>query len=316
MAQRVAAGHNIGDILLREGLITNAQLEAAVARQHETEQPLVRILVESNFLDDKKRLNFFRRHFGTPVVTIEREKLDPILYTYIPGSLARRHHLVPVKLDRDGLVVAMEDPSDLALLDTLKDIAGMRIKPVVASSAEILEALNGYPAETEESVEAAAAKRFDPVARFLAVFFWPIMSAAMLVGIFVLILNHEPFQKWLQNAINAENASRGTQIFNLFLYFFLSWGIWTLVVFEVGGLVFDDMKWADEQDLGPPRSAGKARLLSIFLGFLGADRFYLGYTRMGVVKLLTLGMLGLWWVLDIVSLFAGQLPDAAGRPLE
>lgn len=316
MAQRVAAGHNIGDILLREGLITNAQLEAAVARQHETEQPLVRILVESGFLDDKKRLNFFRRHFGTPVVTIEREKLDPILYTYIPSGLARRHHFVPVKLDRDGLVVAMEDPSDLALLDTLKDIAGMRVKPVVASSAEILDALGGYPPEAEGEAEAVSAKRFDPAARFLSVFFWPIMSAAMLLAIFILILYYEPFQKWLQNVMNVEAASRSTQIFNLFLYFFLSWGIWTLVVFEVGGLVFDDMKWADERDLGPPRSAGKARLLSILFGFLGADRFYLGYTRMGAVKLLTLGMFGVWWLLDAVLLLIGQIPDAAGRPLD
>jgi hypothetical protein len=316
VAQRVAAGHNIGDILLREGLITNAQLEAAVARQHETEQPLVRILVESGFLEDKKRLNFFRRHFGTPVVTIEPEKLDPILFTYIPGSLARRHHLVPVKLDRDGLVVAMEDPSDLALLDTLKDIAGLRIKPVVASSVEIHEALNRYPTEQAEPSAAAEAKRFDPAARFLAVFFWPIMSAAMLLAIFLLILYYEPFQKWLQTAINAEAASRSTQIFNLFLYFFLSWGIWTLVVFEVGGLAFDDMSWADERDLGPPRSAAKARLLSIALGFLGADRFYLGYKRMGIVKLLTLGMFGLWWILDALFLLIGLIPDAAGRPLE
>jgi TM2 domain-containing membrane protein YozV len=57
-------------------------------------------------------------------------------------------------------------------------------------------------------------------------------------------------------------------------------------------------------------------LLSLLLGWLGADRFYLGYTRMGVLKLVTLGLLGFWWIFDLLLLLANKIPDAAGRPLE
>ena len=47
-------------------------------------------------------------------------------------------------------------------------------------------------------------------------------------------------------------------------------------------------------------------LFSVFLGILGVDRFCLGYTCLGVAKLLTLGALGVWWVVDVILLLAGQ----------
>ncbi len=56
-------------------------------------------------------------------------------------------------------------------------------------------------------------------------------------------------------------------------------------------------------------------ILSILLGSLGVDRFYLGYTGLGVVKLLTLGGCGIWSIIDIIMIATGKLPDAQGRPL-
>lgn len=273
--------------------------------------------MENGYLDDTKRQNFFRRHYGAPIVAISDDDVDPILFTYIPGNLARRHHLVPVKLDKDGLVVAMEDPSDLALLDSLKEVAGLRIKPVVASSTDILECLAGYPEEKPKEVKQLRATEFDPATRLLSVLFWPIMSFALLGGIVLAILKHPGFRKWLQDLIGfSEGAPMSSQYFNLSLYFFLSWGIWTLIMFELAGLVFDDLAWKEPADLGGRKSKSKATMYSIFLGFLGADRFYLGYKGMGILKALTLGLFGIWWVFDAVLMLGGRIPDAAGQPLE
>jgi TM2 domain-containing membrane protein YozV len=58
-----------------------------------------------------------------------------------------------------------------------------------------------------------------------------------------------------------------------------------------------------------------ALLLAVFLGPLGVDRIYLGYTGLGVLKLLTCGGFGLWWIVDIALIALHTLADAHGRPL-
>ena len=58
-----------------------------------------------------------------------------------------------------------------------------------------------------------------------------------------------------------------------------------------------------------------AVLLSGFLGSLGIDRFYLGYTGLGILKLVTLGGCGVWALIDLILLLLRKIPDAEGRPL-
>jgi len=58
-----------------------------------------------------------------------------------------------------------------------------------------------------------------------------------------------------------------------------------------------------------------ALLLSIFLGSLGVDRFYLGYVGLGILKLITCGGLGVWWLVDLILIAAGKMTDKNGQAL-
>lgn len=60
------------------------------------------------------------------------------------------------------------------------------------------------------------------------------------------------------------------------------------------------------------KSKTTAALLSFFLGGLGIDRFYLGYTGMGILKLLTGGVFGILWIVDFVRILTGGLKPANG----
>jgi len=56
-------------------------------------------------------------------------------------------------------------------------------------------------------------------------------------------------------------------------------------------------------------------ILSILLGELGVDRFYLGYTGLGILKLVTFGGFGIWWIIDIIKIVTGSMKDAQGNDL-
>ena len=76
--------------------------------------------------------------------------------------------------------------------------------------------------------------------------------------------------------------------------------------FSVGDIpgVFSEKEWLT------------ALLISLFVGGLGIDRFYLGYTGLGVLKLITLGGCGIWALIDLIRIATGSLKDANGLPLK
>ncbi len=69
-------------------------------------------------------------------------------------------------------------------------------------------------------------------------------------------------------------------------------------------------------DLYSDKSMVTALLISLFLGAIGIDRFYLGYTGLGFLKLITLGGCGIWALIDVILIAMRKLNDSKGRPLQ
>jgi TM2 domain-containing membrane protein YozV len=72
-----------------------------------------------------------------------------------------------------------------------------------------------------------------------------------------------------------------------------------------------DMDTSSASDKG--KSQVIALLLCIFVGGIGIHRFYLGYTWQGIVQILTLGGLGIWWLVDLIRIITGDLKPKDGE---
>jgi len=97
-------------------------------------------------------------------------------------------------------------------------------------------------------------------------------------------------------------------------------GIWHFIdIFLISFKKLPDAQGRPLQYVSPIQAGDKdwatSLLLSVYLGFVGVDRFYLGYTALGVIKLLTLGGCGIWSLVDMILIALNKLPDSTGKPL-
>ncbi len=122
----------LGDMLVREGLITREQLSKALAEQKQSGQRLGYTLVKMGILPEIDLTKVLAKQHRMPAVDLSRFEVDPKIAKMITAELAQKHLVMPLKREGRSLTVAIADPSNLVVLEDIKFITRCDIIPVVA----------------------------------------------------------------------------------------------------------------------------------------------------------------------------------------
>jgi type IV pilus assembly protein PilB len=144
----------LGDLLVKEKIITPEQLEQANKVQKEQSCRLGSALVKLGFLTDEDVTNFLSRQYGVPAINLSYFEIDPAVVKLIPFETAKRYQILPLSRVGASLTIAMVDPTNVFAMDDIKFMTGFNIEPVVASESSILSGIDkAYGATKEEDLE-------------------------------------------------------------------------------------------------------------------------------------------------------------------
>jgi type IV pilus assembly protein PilB len=134
----------IGELLLKEKLITPDQLQQALAQQKSNGGKLGFNLVKMGFVKDEQITALLSKQYGVPSINLAQFKLDPTIIKLVPNETARKYQIIPLSRSGSTLTIAMTDPTNVFAMDDIKFMTGYTVEPVVASEIAITEAVDKY----------------------------------------------------------------------------------------------------------------------------------------------------------------------------
>src|SRR3954470_6028810 len=143
----------LGDLLVKEKIITPEQLQQAIKVQKEQNCRLGSALVKLSFLTDEDVTNFLSRQYGVPAINLSYFEIDSSVVKLIPYETAKRYQILPLSRVGASLTIAMVDPTNVFAMDDIKFMTGFNIEPVVASETSILEGIEKAYVTTNEPEE-------------------------------------------------------------------------------------------------------------------------------------------------------------------
>jgi type IV pilus assembly protein PilB len=135
---------SLGESLVEQKLLSEADLKKAQAESEKTGELLRRSLVKLGMVSEEDIIAFYEEQLGIPHVELSNYLIDQKTIKIIPETLARRYHVLPLFKTGDSLTLAMDDPLNVIALDDIKLKTGHSIEPVVASEIDLKEAINQY----------------------------------------------------------------------------------------------------------------------------------------------------------------------------
>ena len=134
----------LGELLLKEKLITQEQLSKAIDEQRSGGGRIGFNLTKLGFVDEKELTEFLSRQYGIPSIDLSSTEIDPEIIKLIPEDVARKYQIIPVSRTGSTLTIAMADPSNIFAIDDVKFLTGYSVETVVASEAAMKGAIEQY----------------------------------------------------------------------------------------------------------------------------------------------------------------------------
>ncbi len=134
----------IGELLLREGVISVEQLQRAQVEQRQSGRRLGEILSEAGTVDEQELVACLSAQYQVPSINLEDFEIDPSVLQLLPVAVAEKHCLLPIDRTGQTMVVAMADPSNIHAIDDVKFLLGYNVEVVVAAESQIKAAIAGH----------------------------------------------------------------------------------------------------------------------------------------------------------------------------
>src|ERR1700709_1578803 len=133
--------NRLGELLVREKLISLQQLRQAQEEQRKNGSNLGFALAKLGYISDGEITNFLSAQYRVPAVNLDEYELDAATLKLVSKEVCEKHKCVPLSRSGNALVVAMADPTNLHAIDDIKFLTGFNVEPVVASETAITNAV-------------------------------------------------------------------------------------------------------------------------------------------------------------------------------
>ncbi len=143
MATKIAK-KRLGDVLLEQELIEEAQLKECITIQRQSGGSLASVLVSKGYLDEEDLVVTLSEQLGIPHIRVAHYNIPQEVLDEVPETLARQYEMLPVSVTGDVLTLAMADPLNIMALDDLRMLTSYEIEPVVAVQSELQETIEKH----------------------------------------------------------------------------------------------------------------------------------------------------------------------------
>jgi type IV pilus assembly protein PilB len=134
----------IGRLLVRKELLTEDKYREALEKRCQERKPLGQILVENHYLTPEQVRDAFDRFLDIPYLDLEKQNISSDAAKLLPESFIRDNSLLPVKKEKNTLVLAMLDPLNQSLIDDVALMTGCKIQPALAEEEALRKAIDRF----------------------------------------------------------------------------------------------------------------------------------------------------------------------------